>query len=157
MPELHLPPDYQDLLQEFIQARVEFVLIGGWAVAVHGHPRATDDIALLVRPTPENASRVFSALERFGAPLAQHGVSEGLFSRERYGYRIGRKPLLIEILTTIDGVDFEEATVGAVSVKAEGLTIPVIGRQALIKNKRAAGRPKDLADVDALEAADENP
>jgi hypothetical protein len=118
-------------------------------VMVTGEPNRHID--LLVRPTPENASRVLLALERFGAPLAQHGVTEGLFFRERYGYRIGRKPLLIEILTAIDGVDFEEASVGAILVEAEGLTIPVIGRQALIKNKRAAGRAKDLADVDALE------
>ena len=151
MTELHLPRDYQDLLFEFLDARVEFVLIGGWAVAVHGHPRATDDIDLLVRPTIENASRVVSALKRFGAPLAQHGVTEGLFTRERYGYRIGCRPLLIEILTAVDGVGFEEACAGAVYVEVEGLTIPVIGRQALIKNKRAAGRAKDLADVDALE------
>ena len=152
MAELRLPLDYQDLIQEFIRARVEFLLIGGWAVAVHGHGRATDDMDLLVRPTPENASRVYAALQSFGAPLAQHGVNEGLFSRERYGYRIGRKPLLIEILTTIDGVDFEEASAEALMVQVEGLTIPVIGKRALIKNKRAAGRSKDLADIEALDA-----
>jgi len=101
MTELHLPRDYRDLLQEFLDARVEFVLIGGWAVAVHGHPRATNDIDLLVRPTIDNAIRVVSAIKRFGAPLAQHGVTEGLFVQERYGYRIGCKPLLIKILTTI--------------------------------------------------------
>lgn len=147
--ELRLPQDYQDLLQEFQQAQVEFLLIGGWAVAAHGHGRATDDIDLLVRPSADNAKRVYEALQRFGAPL--QGVDAGLFEAERYGYRIGRKPLLIEILTAIDGVDFDEAAAEAITVDANGLMIPVIGKGALIKNKRAAGRAKDLADVQALD------
>ncbi|HEX5660520.1 MAG TPA: hypothetical protein VFX59_25170 [Polyangiales bacterium] len=149
MAELRLPQDYQDLLQEFQQAQVEFLLIGGWAVAAHGHGRATDDIDLLVRPSADNAKRVYEALQRFGAPL--QGVDAGLFEAERYGYRIGRKPLLIEILTAIDGVDFDEAAAEAITVDANGLMIPVIGKGALIKNKRAAGRAKDLADVQALD------
>lgn len=150
MSELHLPQDYEDLLTEFVQGHVEFLLIGGWAVAAHGHGRATDDMDLLIRPTSDNAQRVYAALQRFGAPLAQHGVDQGLFSRERYGYRLGRKPMLIEVLTTIDGVDFEEAASQAITISVAGLSIPVIGKSALIKNKRAAGRTKDLADVEAL-------
>lgn len=152
MADLRLPPDYQDLFEELLDARVDFLLIGGWAVAVHGHGRATDDIDILVRPTVDNARRVYAALQRYGAPLAQHGVDAGLFSRAQYGYRLGRKPLLVEILTTIDGVDFDEAAAEAVVVDAGDLHIPVIGKRALLKNKRAAGRPKDLADVQALEA-----
>ena len=149
---LQLPRDYQDLLEEFVAAEVEFVLIGGWAVAVHGHGRATDDIDVLVRATPDNGRRVFAALERFGAPLHQHGVDPGLFAREQYGYRFGRKPVLIEILTTIDGVDFDEALEDAVWVESGGVQVPVIGKRALIRNKRAAGRPKDLADLEVLDA-----
>lgn len=149
--ELQLPADYEDLLHELSAAGVEFVIVGGWAVAVHGHGRATDDLDVLVRATPDNASRVFAALERFGAPLAAHGVTEGLFAQEQYGYRIGRKPLLIEVLTTIDGVTFDEALLDAVVVEAGGVHAPVIGRAALLANKRASGRPKDLADVAALE------
>jgi hypothetical protein len=151
MAELRLPQDYHDLLQELHDAHVDYLLIGGWAVAVHGHGRATDDIDILVRPTADNAQRVYAALHRFGAPLAQQGVDAGLFARARYGYRIGRKPLLIEILTTIDGVSFDEAAADAIVVDAAGLLIPVIGRRALIKNTRAAGRAKDLADVQALD------
>jgi hypothetical protein len=95
---------------------------------------------------------VFTALPRFGAPLEAHGLTEGVFAEARYGYRLGRKPLLIEILTSIDGIDFDEASRDAVEVVVAGIRVPVIGFEALLKNKRAAGRPKDLADIDALEA-----
>jgi len=155
MREIALPQDYADLLFDLLDAGAEFVVIGGWAVAIHGHGRATDDLDILIRPTPENAARVFDALQRFGAPLAAHGVTPGLFTKARYGYRIGMKPVLIEILTTIDGVDFEEASREPVMVQVEGRSIPFIGRRALLTNKRASGRTKDLADVEALESVDE--
>jgi len=149
--DLELPEDYQDLLRDFVEAKVDFVLIGGWAVAVHGHGRATDDMDVLVRPTPENAARVYRALQSYGAPLAAHGITEGLFSSPRYGYRMGRKPILIEILTSIDGVSFDEAARDSITVTVDGVRVPVIGRSALLANKRASGRAKDLADVEALE------
>jgi len=150
--ELRLPTDYEDFLRELVDGGVDFVLVGGWAMAAHGHGRATDDMDVLVRATPDNAERVMEALHRFGAPLAAHGVNAGLFAQERYGYRMGRKPLLIELLTTIDGVTFDQAQEGAITVRVGGIAVPVIGRSALIANKRAAGRPKDLADLEVLES-----
>lgn len=153
--DVRLPQDYEDLLQEFVESGVEFLLIGGWAVAVHGHGRATDDMDLLVRPSASNASKVFAALLRYGAPIDSHGVTEELFRTARYGYRMGHKPLLIEVLTTIDGVSFDEALKDAVNIIVAGVTVSVIGRAALLANKRASGRPKDLADVAALESLDE--
>jgi hypothetical protein len=81
MTELDLPQDYVDLLLELLEASAEFVVIGGWAVAVHGHGRATDDLEILVRPTPENAAKVYKALQRFGAPLAAHRVTADLFAQ----------------------------------------------------------------------------
>lgn len=155
MGELDLPADYVDLLRELVEGGVEFVLVGGWAVSVHGHGRATDDMDVFVRATPANASRIYAALQRYGAPLDAHGVTEGLFARERYGYRMGRKPLLIEILTTIDGVTFDDAVRDALIVHIDDLPVPVMGRTALLANKRASGRPKDLADVEALEQDEE--
>jgi hypothetical protein len=149
--DIRLPRDYEDLLREFVKGEVEFLLIGDWAVAVHGHGRATDDMDLLVRASPGNAPKVYAALQRYGAPLGAHGVTEGLFERPQYGYRMGQKPLLIELLTTIDGVTFEEAARDAIIVDVAGMQVPVIGRQALLANKRASGRPKDLADIEALE------
>ena len=150
--ELRLPPDYEDLIREFVEGNVAFVVVGGWAVAVHGHPRATDDLDLFIEASHENADRVFTALRRFGAPLEAHGVTSGLFTQERYGYRVGRKPFLIEILTGIDGVAFKEAESSAVVVRLADLLVPVIGRAELLRNKAAAGRAKDLADIEALTA-----
>ncbi len=153
--EIELPQDYADLLFDLQDAGAEFVVVGGWAVAVHGHGRATDDLDVLVRPPAENAARVYDALQRFGASLAAHGVTPGLFTKAGYGYRIGIKPMLIEILTTIDGVDFDDASREPVMVQVDGRSIPFIGRRALLVNKRAAGRFKDLADVEALESSEE--
>lgn len=150
VPSISLPDDYVDLLRELVAADVEFLLIGGWAVAAHGYGRATDDMDILIRASRENGGRVMAALERFGAPTAT--IDAGLFATERYGYRIGQKPLLVELLTTIDGVEFDEARADSIRISIGGVDIPVIGRAALIANKRASGRAKDLADVEGLEA-----
>jgi hypothetical protein len=143
--------DFRDLLTTFADEKVEFVMIGGWALALHGYGRGTDDLDVLVRASTDNAARVFKALVRFGAPVAAHGVTEGLFTRDGYGYRMGVKPHLIEILTKIDGIGFAEVIADSKHFELEGRMIPYISRRALLKNKRAAGRPKDLADVDWLE------
>lgn len=143
--------DFRDLLICLADAGAEFLLIGGWAMALHGHGRGTDDMDVLVRPTRENAARVYRALRDFGAPVAAHGVTEGLFAQQEYGYRVGLRPNLIEILTSIDGVDFDQARADQQYFELEGRRIPFIGRQALIANNRAAGRAKDLADVEWLE------
>ena len=148
---MKLPPDYVDLLRLLLRAEAEFVVVGGWAVAAHGHGRATDDLDVLVRPTAENARRVFGALEAFGAPVRNHEVTAELFERAEYGYRMGRKPLLIEVLTTIDGVSFDDAAADPVHGPIAELRVPFIGLDALLANKRAAGRPKDLADVAVLD------
>ena len=146
-----LPDDFRDLLVALADASVEFVLIGGWAMAVHGRTRATDDIDVLVRPSAENAQRVFEALAAFGAPLSQHRVTPGLFEAASYGYRFGVKPNLVEVLTTISGVDYDTASKDVIEVNVDGRRVNVIGRAALMANKRAAARLKDLDDVEWLE------
>ncbi len=147
MSAFDLNQDFRDLLLALADAQVEFVLIGGWALAVHGHARGTDDLDVLVRATPENATRVLAALAAFGAPIEAHNVTEELFASEGYGYRMGIKPNLIELLTTISGVSFDEAIAGHHTIVVDSRTIPVMRRDALLANKRAAGRPKDLPDV----------
>lgn len=154
MAEIELQTDLLDLLEALAEAKAEFVLIGGWALAVHGHGRGTDDHDVLVRPSPENATKVLAALRAFGAPILQHEVSEQTFATAGFGYRIGLKPNLIEILTTISGVSFDEVWADKIIVEIEGIEVPVMGRRTLLLNKRAAGRPKDLADVDWLERND---
>lgn len=147
MTKIDLSADFRDLLVALADAHADFLLIGGWALAAHGHVRGTDDLDVFVRATPENAARVLAALRDFGAPVIVHGVTEDLFSQPGSGYRMGVKPQLIELLTTIDGVSFEEAWVDHLPLEIDGRVVPTIGRAALLKNKEAAGRPKDLADA----------
>ncbi|HJL40197.1 MAG TPA: hypothetical protein RMG48_02765 [Myxococcales bacterium LLY-WYZ-16_1] len=152
---LDLGDDFADLLVALHDEDVEFLLVGGWAMALHGHGRGTDDLDVWVRASADNAQRVYRALIRFGAPVHAHQVRPEDFEVERYGYRFGRKPQLIEILTTVTGVDFDDAWPDRRIFELEGRKIPCIGRRALIANKRAAARPKDLADVAWLESRPE--
>jgi Aminoglycoside-2''-adenylyltransferase len=146
-----LPVDFADLLIELCEAEAEFLLVGGWAVILYGHVRATDDLDIFVRPTRENSERVVRALEAFGAPLRAHGVGAEHFAAEGDAYRFGIAPLRVEVLTQISGVSFVEARQGSRTFDLDGYPIPYIGKVALIRNKRAAGRHKDLADVEELE------
>lgn len=146
-----LPQDYADLLIELCEAHVEFLLVGGWAVILYGHVRATDDMDIFVRPSKTNSQRVFAALEAFGAPLRAHAVAPGHFAKEGDAYRFGIAPLKVELLTQITGVSFDEALQGSKTFELDGYQVPYIGKAALIANKRAAGRHKDLADVEELE------
>ena len=146
-----LPPDFRDLLVELHAAGAEFVLVGGYAVAFHGHARATKDIDVLVRPSRENAERVCAALAAFGAPLAAFEVAASDFATYDGALHFGAQPYAADILNRIAGVSFEQAMADAGTLDVEGRPIPVIGLVALLRAKRAAGRPKDLADLEALE------
>lgn len=146
-----LPQDFADLLIELCDAKAEFLLVGGWAVILYGHVRATDDLDIFVKPSLENSSRVHAALGRFGAPLAAHNVGATHFATDGDAYRFGIAPLKVEVLTKITGVSFDQAKQDARSFELAGRAIPYIGRSALIANKKAAGRYKDLADVEELE------
>lgn len=151
MSELELPDDFRDVLVALADARADFVLIGGWAMAVHGRPRATEDLDVLVRATSANSARVFAALAAYGAPVGAHGVDANTFGSEGPAYRMGMKPLRVEVLTKISGVSFDEAAGEPLHASVDGRVVPVIGRRALLRNKRAAGRHKDLDDVAWLE------
>ena len=146
-----LPQDFTDLLIELCQAKAEFLLVGGWAVILYGHVRATDDMDIFVRPSTTNSERVFAALEAFGAPLRAHAVAPAHFATEGDAYRFGIAPLKVEVLTKISGVSFDEALQGSKAFELDGFQIPYIGKAALIANKKSAGRHKDLADVEELE------
>jgi hypothetical protein len=147
---IDLNPDFIDLLLELRHSQAEFVIVGGYAVAVHGHPRATKDLDIFVRPTSENATRVFQALARFGAPLATFAVTEQDFVQPGGILQLGLPPARIDIINTVDGINFDEAIQAQVFIHLQGHEIPVIGLEALLKNKTASARPQDLADVAAL-------
>jgi hypothetical protein len=141
--------DFVDMLSELSDAGADFLIVGAHAVAVHARPRATGDLDIWVRPTPENAERVWMALERFGAPL--HELDRGDLLSDDMVFQIGVAPNRIDILTDIGSVGFEEAWSHRVEVTLAGLSVPVIGRDHLIRAKREAGRPRDLADLAELE------
>jgi len=150
-PGPRLTPDFRDLLVEFADEGVEFLVIGGHAVARHGFIRATLDLDVFVRPSAENSRRVVTALARFGAALTAHGVTADDFARTGTVYQIGFPPSRIDVLTSIAGVTFDDAWGSRVSGELDGRRVWYIGRDALVRNKRAAGRPKDLLDADELE------
>jgi hypothetical protein len=145
-----LNDDFRDLLLEFSDQRVEFLLVGAFAVAFHGVPRATGDMDVFVKASRENAKRVHAALVRFGAPLESAGVEPADFEKPGVVYQMGLPPRRIDVLTEISGVTFDEAWESRDSVDLEGRPIFVIGREPLLRNKEASGRPKDIADVARL-------
>ncbi len=145
-----LSHDYRDILSAFIDERVDYLVVGAYAVASHGLPRATGDLDLWVRPDQENASRVWRALAKFGAPVADVLASE--LSTPGLVFQIGVEPSRIDVLTSIDGVEFDDAWKDRVELEIDGLRVQIIGRAHLITNKKAVGRPQDLADVARLES-----
>ena len=140
-----LNPDFYDMLSVLCDEGAEFLLVGAYALATHGLPRATGDMDIWIRRSEENAERVWRALRRFGAPLT--GLTEDDLNTPNLVFQIGIAPRRIDILTSIDAVQFDEAWPDRRVVEIEGLSIGVIGRLHLIRNKRAVGRPQDLADV----------
>jgi predicted nucleotidyltransferase len=145
-----LNEDFRDLLVLLADAGVEFVIVGAYALAFHGAPRASGDIDLFVRPSAVNAGRVFDVLARFGAPLHSAGVTAADFAQPGAVYQIGLPPRRIDLLTEISGVTFDEAWASRTTAEVDGRPVSFIGREALIKNKEASGRPKDAADVARL-------
>jgi hypothetical protein len=142
--------DFQDLLAALLEAEARFVVVGAHAMAVHGVPRATGALDVWIAPDPDNAARVWTALARFGAPMGALGFSVDDLTRPDQVMQIGLPPRRIDLLTAISGVAFEEAWAGRVAHEVGALRVPFLGRSELIRNKKAAARAKDLADLEAL-------
>jgi hypothetical protein len=142
--------DFRDLLAALLAEGTRFLVVGAHALAVHGVPRATGDLDVLIACDPANAARAYAALVKFGAPVAAMGVSPSDLSTADRVVQIGLPPRRIDVLTSITGVGFEEAWSDRVVHDIGGVAVPFIGRAALIRNKRATGRARDLADVEAL-------
>jgi hypothetical protein len=141
--------DFVEMLSALFEAGAEFLVVGAHALAAHGTPRATGDLDIWVRADPENAVRVLAALKKFGAPLFDLTLAD--LSSPGIVFQMGLPPYRIDILTGVSGVTFDEAWPGRLVSEVEGRPVPFIGRADLVKNKRAAARPKDLVDADALE------
>ena len=141
--------DFIDLLRAFAAHEVRFLVVGAYALGVHGRPRATGDLDVWVEATPDNAAKVMLALADFGAPLAD--VRTGDFARPGIVFQMGLPPSRIDVLTEITGVAFAEAWPGRVRAPFGPIEVDIIGREAFIANKRATGRKKDLGDVESLD------
>lgn len=144
--------DFRDLLCEFNAHGVEYLIVGAYALAAHGRVRATGDIDVWVRATPQNANRVLKALTAFGAPLQD--LSEADLSQPGVVFQIGVAPIRIDLLTSIDGVEFADAWSARFETRFADQPVSVLSEAHLIRNKRAVGRTQDLADVEWLENPD---
>jgi hypothetical protein len=146
---LPMNQDFTDLLRAFIAADVRFLIVGAYALAVHGRPRATGDLDVWVDATPDNAHRVMRALAEFGAPLSD--ISAADFAVPGVTYQIGVPPGRIDILTELTGITFSEAWPDRLRRAFGDVDVDFIGRASFIRNKRATGRAKDLGDIEGLE------
>jgi hypothetical protein len=145
-----LNEDYSDMLRALSDARVKFMLVGAYALAVHGHVRATVDLDIWVMPALENANAVLSALRSYGAPL--HDLTREDLLQEGMVFQIGVAPRRIDIITSASGLEFEETYGRSLAVDIGGIEVHIPSVADLIRNKRATGRTKDLADAEALES-----
>jgi len=143
-----LPDDFKEFLKSLNQNGVRYLLIGGHAVSFHGYPRPTEGLDIWIARDHENARKTVQAIRDFGFDTPNLAVN--LFEQENSLVRMGIAPLRIEVKTSISGVEFEEAESRAIVSQVEGLAVPTIGLDDLKRNKLAAGRLKDLADLDSL-------
>ena len=141
--------DFRDLFAALNAAGAEYLLVGGYALAFHDAPRSTGDLDVWIDPTPENAARVLRALAAFGAPLADLTATD--LATPGVVFQMGVRPSRIDVLTSIDGVEFREAWSERVGAHYGDQPIHVIGLRHLLRNKRASGRPQDVLDADVLE------
>lgn len=146
---MELPPDLLDLLAAFAEGQVEYLLVGGQAVALHGHPRFTKDADLWIRDTPENVQRCQRALVTFGAPpnvvqaVAQASGLDVVW--------MGHPPARIDLVKAVPGGDFDAAWQSRVTLPVADTRVELVGREELIRLKRASGRAQDLVDASLLE------
>jgi len=145
-----LNEDYKDMLRALSDEKVRFLLVGAYALAAHGYPRATMDIDIWVMPSPGNADSVLRALRHFGAPL--DNLSKEDLQKDGIIFQIGVAPRRIDIITSASGLRFEETYGRSLPVNIEGIEVHIPSIEDLIHNKKATGRTKDLADAEALES-----
>ncbi|GKT10621.1 hypothetical protein [Desulforhabdus sp. TSK] len=145
---MEVQPDFRDLLELFNRHQVEFMLVGGYALAFHGVPRYTGDMDVFVRVSAKNAMRIIAALNEFGFGAA--GLTTEDFLKENMVVQLGVPPVRVDIVTSLTGISWEEAYSNKVQGKYGNVPVFYIGRQEFISNKKATGRHKDLADLEAL-------
>ena len=147
---MELAPDFDEFIASLTAHGVEFVIVGAYALAFHGAPRFTGDLDVLVRPDLDNARRLLTALESFGFPVGM--LSPEAVADRRSLLEMGLPPVQIHVMSTISGVHWHEVWADRIDGPFGRHTVAFLGRETFLRNKRAAARPKDLADIDALES-----
>ncbi len=142
-------PDFKEFIELLNKNEALYLVVGGYAVGVHGHPRYTGDLDIWLLPEKENAKKILTAINEFG--FGSLGISEDDLTKEGIVIQLGYPPLRIDLLTAIDGVSFQECYPGRKTVSIEGLQVSFIGYYDLIKNKKASGRHQDLGDIENLQ------
>ncbi|MCL4813653.1 MAG: hypothetical protein KJ061_14260 [Vicinamibacteraceae bacterium] len=150
---MQLAPDFDEFIGSLIAHGVEFLVVGAYALAFHGAPRFTGDLDILIRPSVDNAARLIAALDAFGFPVPE--LSPETIADRRRMLQMGVPPVQIHVMSAISGVEWDEAWPDRVEGPLGRHAVPFLGRDTFLRNKRAAGRPKDLADIDALDRGDE--
>jgi len=148
MVTIRLPQDFKDFLKLLNFYKVEYLLIGGFAVGYHGYPRSTGDMDIWISITPENAEKMVKVLKNFGFDVPE--LSPDLFLKKKQVIRMGMPPVRIEILTEISGVDFKACYRNKIIDFIDDIQITIINSEHLKINKKASGRPKDLYDLEYL-------
>ena len=143
-----IQPDFRDLLASFNAHKIDYIIVGAYALAFHGAPRYTGDIDIYVRPDPENAQRIMAALDEFGFGSVELSAAD--FEVPDKVIQLGVPPVRVDMVTSITGVSWNDAFSGRVEGKYGDVPVHYIGREHFILNKRALGRKKDLADLEAL-------
>ena len=143
-------PDFVDFLNALLKAEARFLVVGAHALAVHGVPRATGDIDIWIDRSPSNVALVWQAMAAFGVPAAAMGVRLADLEAPDTVVQIGLPPRRIDVLTDVTGLTFDTAWVARVVHRIDTLDVPFLGREDLVRNKRATGRYKDLGDIEAL-------
>jgi len=147
-----LNKDYKEMLQSLLKNKVEFLVVGAYAMGAYGYPRATGDFDIWVEASEENSKRIYKTLEQFGAPLME--LTEKTFCQKDIIFQIGVAPRRVDIITHIDGVNFEKAYAAKENIELEDMSVPFISKADLIKNKKSTGRDKDRLDANYLENSD---
>lgn len=149
MENIRLPTPFKEFFALLNQRQVEYLLVGGYAVSIHGYIRATGDIDIWIAVSAENSARVVEAFQDFG--FSSLGLKPESFNRQNVMLQIGAAPIKIEVMTSISGVDFDACFKERVEKVIDGVLLNLISFERLLENKKATGRPKDQGDVDELE------
>ena len=143
-----LNEDYKDMLQILLNNKVKFLVVGAYAMGAYGYPRSTGDLDIWIESSSENSEKIYKSLSEFGAPLSE--LTNKTFCEEGIVFQIGVAPRRIDIITKIEGVDFEKANSDKQDIEIEGIKIPFLSKENLIKNKESTGREKDKLDAKYL-------